>query len=180
MKKSVLFAMFLGGVFAANAQATATDKVQLRVTLSPIQTIVVNASQKPVKLNYATVNDYNDGVTSVNENHLTIYSTGGFEVKVKSDEDNLSNSDNLTTIASNTITLTPSAGVRPLGGTVTHYTPVTLSKAGKTLITSNAGGFDKTVHVNYAGAGLQAYINNYETGKSNIFTTNVTYTIVAN
>src|SRR5690606_2725185 len=141
--------------------------------------IVVNASQKPVNLNYATVNDYKNGVASVNENHLTIYSTGGFEVKVNSDDDKLSKTDNSTDIASNTIKLTPSAGVRPLEETVTVYTPVALSKAGATLISSTAGGFDKTVNVNYAGAGNQAYINNYEKGKSNLFTTTVTYTILA-
>ena len=176
MKKSILFAMFLGGVIAANAQ-TNTDNVALSVTLKPIQTLVVNASQSTIDLEYSTVNDYEDGVSSSNADHLTIYSTGGFQVKVNSTADNLSKGLNVSEIAAETLTVTPTAGAREIKGSPT-YTSVTLTENPKVLISSAQGGFDRTISVKYAGATGQVYMNNYETGKTNIYTTTVTYSIL--
>ncbi len=61
-----------------------SDNVTLNVTLNPIQSLIVNPQQKTVDLTYSTKADYLNGVISKQENHLTVFSTGGFEIKVKS------------------------------------------------------------------------------------------------
>ena len=173
MKKTILLAFFGAGLFTANAQ---TKTATLTVTLNPIQTIVVNPSQNKVNLKYTSIDNYINGVAQANADHLTIYSTGGFEVTVLAT--NLSNSSNSTTIHASTITVKPTKGARPIAGDPT-YTPVDLSNVAKTIIASDQGGFDKTVSVKYAGAGNKEYMDKYQTGKTNIFTTSVTYSILA-
>ena len=175
MKKTILLAFLGAGLFTANAQ-TAEATATLNVKLNPIQTIVVNATQNPVDLEYTSIDNYENGVAKENADHLTIYSTGGFNVSVLAT--NLSNSSNTNTIYASTITVTPTEGARPIAGDPT-YTPVDLSNVAKTIIASDQGGFDKTVSVKYAGAGNKEYMDKYQTGKTNIFTTSVTYSILA-
>src|SRR5690606_6527182 len=170
MKKSILFAMFLGGVFAANAQfssantstpGVATGTATLNVNLHPIQTLIVNTSQKTVNLDYKTVANYTDGVTSKNNDHLTVYSTGGFTLSVRSADANLTSagSNNTTqTIPASGIKLTAKAGT---GGNpvFTYSHNVELSKTDQTLVTSDTGGFNKPISVDYIGA--QDYMDKY-------------------
>ena len=173
MKKTILLAFFGAGLFTANAQ---TKTATLTVTLNPIQTIVVNPSQNKVNLKYTSIDNYINGVAQANADHLTIYSTGGFEVTVLAT--NLSNSSNSTTIHASTITVKPTKGARQIAGTP-EYKDVKLSPTAQSLIISDKGGFDRTVSVEYAGAGGQKYMDKYQTGKTNIFTTSVTYSILA-
>ena len=175
MKKTILLAFLGAGLFTANAQ-TETATATLTVTLNPIQTIVVNPSQNPVDLEYTSIDNYNNGVAQENADHLTIYSTGGFEVTVLAT--NLSNISNSTTIDASTITVKPTKGARPIDGTP-KYKDVELTPTAQSLITSDKGGFDRTVSVTYAGAGGQKYMDKYQTGKTNVFTTEVTYAIIA-
>src|SRR5690606_14460417 len=88
MKKRFLGLALVLTAFAANAQDT--DQVALNVKLYPIQTIVVNAAN--VDLEYKTKTDYANGVTVSQGDHLTVYSTGGFTVNVKSETATLTSS----------------------------------------------------------------------------------------
>ncbi|MDQ0477955.1 hypothetical protein [Chryseobacterium sp. MDT2-18] len=182
MKKGILFAMFLGGLFAANAQtATAQTSTTLNVRLHPIQTIVVNPAQNEVNLDYVTAADYAKGVSSDQENHLVIYSTGAFAVTVNSLTDQLTNSafagDN---INSSDITITPSAGTsKPLAGAT--VTPAALSSTAKEVISSSIGANNATFNINYSAKGdNDSYINKYHNVQNpTVYTTVVTYTIAA-
>lgn len=176
MKKFILTSFALLGFATVNAQ-TSTDNVTLNVKLKPIQTLVVNPAQKEVNLLYTTAADYSGGVSSTQADHLTVYSTGGFEVKVKSGDANIvSGSKN---IAANTITITASNGSNN-SITGATYTPVSLSNNDQVIATSATGGVNKNINVTYAGAGADTYVNNYIAGQTpTTYTTTLTYTILA-
>jgi hypothetical protein len=176
MKKFILASFALLGFATVNAQ-TNTDNVTLNVKLKPIQTLVVNPAQKTVDLVYTTAADYSGGVSSTQADHLTVYSTGGFEVKVKGADANIVNGSK--NIAANTITITASNGANNSVAGAT-YTPVSLSNNDQVIATSATGGVNKNINVTYAGAGADTYVNNYIAGQTpTTYTTVLTYTILA-
>ena len=180
MKKFILFAAVLfSAVSLVKADEPATNvggkegKTELTVTLNPIQIITVN--QSGVNLIYNDRKDYNDGVKSPQTGHLTVYSTGGFAVSVKSKEDNLLGVGNDTkTIPSSTISVKAS----PADDTILSSQSVALSKTGATLFSSKVGGADLSYNVEYAGAALNNYFDKlFNKGKPSVFKTDVIYTI---
>ncbi|MDF0720930.1 hypothetical protein P0M11_13065 [Kaistella sp. PBT33-4] len=178
MKKSILFAMFLGGLFAANAQAT--GQTELKVKLNPVQSIVVNDDK--VVLDYVTQENYALGVSETKNNHLTVFSTGKFKVKVKADA-------NLTDGNGKSIALDDPATaikIHATQGTVGANSPlVAFSGSEISLSTTDQviGGSDTAgvggINVKYTGAGSDAYVNLLNNGTATTLTTNVTYSIVA-
>lgn len=177
MKKLLLSTLYASISLTSFAQ----ENISLNVKLGPIQTLVVNSNQKNVDLIYSNKSDYANGVTNKNDNHLTVYSTGGFQVKVKSSTVTLNNSIQAATensIKTNSISITPSAGTDGLNEAV--YTQKLLSTKDQTIVSSKFGGVDKKISVTYKGAGADAYVNNYIAGQSStIFSTVITYTIIA-
>lgn len=179
MKKQILaaFALLMG--LSSFAQ-TNSENVTLNVRLNPIQTLVVNPAQKIVNIDYDSKNDYAQGVTVPNPDHLTVYSTGGFQVKVKSGSANLQNAaaGSNGTIASNSINIIAEAGSDAVENGV--YTPQPLTGEDKLIVSATTGGVDKKISVSYKGAGADTYLNNYVAGQNpTVYTTQVTYTIVA-
>lgn len=181
MKKFILFAAILfSAVSLVKADEPATNvggkegKTELTVTLNPIQIITVN--QSGVNLIYNDRKDYNDGVKSNEENHLIVYSTGGFTVFVNSKEDNLlGDGDQTKTIPSNTISVKVSGKD---GKPVISTQSTKLSKTGETLFSSKVGGSDLSYNVEYAGAALNNYFDKlFNKGKPSVFKTDVIYTI---
>lgn len=172
MKKIILASILMLGLVTVNAQ-----NVTLNVNLKPIQTLVVTPAQKVVNLNYTTTDDYKNGVSSTNTDHLTIYSTGGFQVRVKSANATMQNGGK--TIDANTIQIKATAGSDAVNGA--QYTQnVQLSNTEATLVTSTKGGVDKKISIEYKGAGANTYIDNYIPGQNpTVYTTELTYTIVS-
>jgi len=183
MKKVILAAVALiSVVFAGTAHAQSkTDNVTVNIKLKPIHTLVVNAGQKIVDLVYTTEDDYNDGVASpVLADHLKIFSTGAFEIQVKTGG-NFESNPSGESIDASSVTVTPSAGTTK-ASTGAVYTEKTLSNSDQQIISNTAGGRDLTVNVKYAGAGADAYINKFSKSRGvseNVFTAQVTYTILA-
>jgi hypothetical protein len=173
MKKLIFAAFALVGFASLNAQQTVT----LNVRLKPIQTLLVNTTQKIVNLDYATKDDYLNGVSSNNADHLSIYSTGGFQVKVKSASAALQNGSK--NIQANTIQIKATAGSEPIAGA--QYAQGLLSASNETtLVTSAIGGVDKKINIEYKGAGANAYLDNYIAGQiPTVYTTELTYTIIS-
>lgn len=179
MKKQVLAAI-VGLIGFSSFAQTNSDNVTLNVRLHPIQTLVVNSGQKIVDLNYVTKADYAGGVTNPNADHLTVYSTGGFQVKVKSSKAALENvvAGNGSTIASESISVIPTAGTGGFANAT--YSEKKLTTEDQTIVSSTIGGVDKKISVAYKGAGAEEYLNNYVAGQNpTIYSTQVTYTIVA-
>lgn len=182
MKKIILFAAILFATSSIiNAQTEGLSeteskteaKTDLTVTLNPIQIITIN--ETGVDLAYVTKKDYEDGVTAKKTNHLSIYSTGGFSVNVKSATDNLIGVDKADkSIPSNTISLTASE----TGKAILSPASVALSQNGSTLFSSMTGGSDLSYNVNYTGAKLNNYFGKlFNQAKPSVFKTEVTYTI---
>ncbi|MGV1001743.1 hypothetical protein ACTS9U_10040 [Empedobacter falsenii] len=153
--------------------ATAT----LNVKLHPIQTILIGANST-VDLEYQTKDDYSNGVTKTMNDHLIVYSTGGFAVKVKSENENLVRKEGDSKIAVNTINLVATLGTGNQSGST--FSAVTLDKSDKNLISSKVGGTDLKFNVAYSGTGGDAYVNKYNNVENpTVYTTTVTYTIEA-
>lgn len=172
MKKIILASFLMLSFVAVKAQ-----NVKLNVNLKPIQTLVVNNAQKVVDLTYTTADDYKNGVSSTNTDHLNIYSTGGFQVKVKSANATMQNGGK--NIDVNTIQIKATAGSDAVNG-AQYSQNVQLSNTETTLVTSTKGGVDKKISIEYKGAGANAYIDNYIAGQNpTVYTTELTYTIVS-
>lgn len=172
MKNFILASFAILGFSTLKAQ-----NVTLNVRLKPIQTLVVNNAQKIVNLDYVTKDDYANGVSSVNADHLSIYSTGGFQVKVKSANAALQNGGK--NIQANTIQIKASAGSEAVNG-AQYAQNVQLSANETTLVSSSNGGVDKKINIEYKGAGANAYLDNYIAGQDpTVYTTELTYTIIS-
>ncbi|WP_294204777.1 hypothetical protein [uncultured Chryseobacterium sp.] len=172
MKKIIFGSLVLFGMVTVNAQS-----VTLNVRLKPIQTLVINSAQKVVNLDYATKDDYANGVSSVNADHLSIYSTGGFQVKVKSANAVMQNGAK--SIQANSIQIKATAGSEAVTG-AQYAQNVQLSATEATLVTSTVGGVDKKINIEYKGAGANAYLDNYIAGQTpSVYSTELTYTIIA-
>lgn len=167
--------LFTSNSIQAQESNSPSGEVLLTINLHPIQTLLIN--QKAVDINYQTKDDYLKGVDVKEADHLTVYSTGGFEVKAKTASDYLVGASNRIDVKD--VTIVPSDGSNALSGAT--YTSTPLSKDDQVIISSTTGGVDKTVNVEYqAHGGNNNYVNYYQKTESPTkFTTTVTYTIVA-
>lgn len=183
MKKSILFAMFLGGLFAANAQTS--DVATLNIILKPVQTITVNT--KTVDLVYDDKSKYSSGVTLEMKDHLQVFSSGGFEVLVKSKDAQIKNNLGPGTggndqIESSGITVTATKGTSTnAGATFAAIGAVPLLHTDQVLFGSNMGGISEKYTVTYKGAGADKYVGKHYDGTTGYtkYSTDVTYSIIA-
>lgn len=162
-------------IIEIKAEEPKSAKVKLNIVLKPIQTIIVNYQQE-VNLAYETIDNYEEGVFKTIKDHLKIFSTGGFEVKVKSDGD-LSNGDGSNIKSSDIKILAENGTDNEVVNSVAG--PVVLGEP-KTLINSNSGGRDLMYNITYnnESGGKDKYINLYKNG-ANTYSTQITYTIAA-
>ena len=112
--------------------------------------------------------------------HLNVYSTGGFDVKVKYALDGLT-SDSYTATGNGdyegtATTLFESIKAMVINGDKENG--VKLTTGGESLISSTKGGTDLKYNVRYDGAGGE-YMN-YTRATARTFVANVTYTITPN
>ena len=186
MKKIILFAAILfAGVSVVKADEPAalsnSDNTTLNVKLNPIQTLFINPSQKIVDLEYKNVTDYKNGVSLDQKDHLTVYSTGAFAIKVNSSENDIKRANGTETIKSSTLSVQASPGTNnPLQGIFQTATGVKLSTTATTLFSNGTGGVDLAFNVKYSGIGGDTYVNSYFNDENpTVYSTTVTYTIVA-
>lgn len=60
-----------------------SGSVNVDIKLHPIQVLTIHPSQQSVNLNYVTPEDYMQGVRTLNEGHLGVFSTSSYEISVK-------------------------------------------------------------------------------------------------
>lgn len=180
MKKITLFTIILFAL-TSSVKSQITGEVTLNVNLNAIQTLIIN--QQEVNLNYVEIADYANGVTSLQENHLKIYSTGAFNVKVKSLHDQIARvgTDPTATIESSGIFVTATQGASGiLTGAELGYESVGLTTTDQLLISSNLGTINTDFNITYKGQGGDAYVNKYFNNEiPTVYTTTVIYTIAA-
>ncbi|MFV0139675.1 hypothetical protein OBK16_07795 [Empedobacter falsenii] len=178
MKKLAFFLTIFCGLVSGMAFAQETATATLNVKLNPIQTIVIGGDNT-VNLEYNTKDDYSNGVTANMNDHLVVYSTGGFAVKVKSENENLVREKGESKIDVKTINLVATLGSKTELNAPT-FKNVVLTDSDKTLISSKVGGTNLKFNVAYNGKGGDAYVNKYNNVENpTVYTTTVTYTIEA-
>lgn len=172
------------GLFAQTAPTTKSSTVALNVILHKVQSIEVT-SLAPVELNYKNVADYNSGVQVKENNHLSVFSVGGFEVKVKSAATDLTSAAT-EKIQSSGITVKAEAGTNNDLGASANYAPeVSLGTSPQTLFSSTSGGIDQRFNVEYKGdknlvyASAGKFVNAAGESATTIHSTTVTYSIEA-
>lgn len=161
-----------------------SNPVTVNIKFVPIQSIVVNPVPETVDLVYATKDNYNEGVSKTIADHLTVFSTGGFVVSVKAENENfVRTGEGGGTIPVSHVILSAWEG----STTNPEFTSgeVALSTTSTALITSDAGGNELKYSVKYdnttEGSGYK-YIDKYihsDTPES-VYTAQVTYTIATN
>ena|SRR5690554_965878 len=160
-----------------------SNPVTVNIRFQPVQSIVVNPVQETVNLVYATKDDYSKGVSEKMTDHLTVFSTGGFVVNVKSDGD-FKRGDGTMVIPAGDMKITVENGTDTETETGA-FTTQSLSTSDLPVITANEGGNELKYNVTYdnktAGSSYD-YINRYIHGDSpeSVYTAQVTYTIVTN
>ena len=161
MKKLAFILTIFCALVSGMALAQKTASATLNVKLYPIQTILIG-TDNTVNLEYQTKEDYSNGVTKTMNDHLIVYSTGGFAVKVKSENENLVFTKGSTTdnIAANTINLQATLGTGNVLNS-SSFSKVVLDKSDKNLISSTVGGTDLKFNVAYNGKGNNDYVNKY-------------------
>ncbi len=181
---SIAAFIICGMVCVNSVKAEVSDQVSDNVTVNlkfkPVQSIVVNPDQETVNLVYATKDDYLNGVSKKMKDHLTVFSTGGFVVNVKSDGD-FKREDGTMVIPAGDMKIMVENGTDTETG---EFTTQSLSTSDLPVITANKGGNELKYNVTYdntAGSGYE-YINRYihDDSPDSVYTAQVTYTIVTN
>lgn len=178
--RTLFFSILISFSTFAVAQSTGSSgSVTLSLRLSPIQTLVVNSSQKNIDVVYSDASDYKNGVSSEQKDHLKIFSTSAFTVNVHSASDNIKRADGDESISAHTLKVKATPGSTNAMTDVT-VGEVSLSDAATSLITSGVGGIDRNFNITYSGQGADAYVNKYYNNESpTVYSTTVTYTIAA-
>lgn len=180
---SIAALMICGLVCVNNVKAegtpTKTDNAIVNIKFQPVQSIVVNPASKIVDIVYKTKDNYADGVSIQKDDHLEVFSTGGFQVNVSIDKDFTRTAGG--TIDADDVTVKANLGAST---TIGIFYEVALSTTPTLFIAGTSGGTALKYNVTYdntAGAG-NVYIDKYvhpDTPES-VYTGTVTYTILTN
>ena len=162
-----------------------SDAVTVNLKFAPIQSIQVNPSQKTVDFEYSSPGDYMNGLgekIQTFDDHLTVYHSGGFQVKVQSS--GFLNSDNLLYETEDHVTITATNGTDNNRNNYTFVDNFSLNKKeASTFITSPGGGmglkFDVAYTHNDSEANRAKYIDLTTGLVETVYTADVTYTIVS-
>lgn len=174
MKNSLIilaFIMFAG--ISVFSQTSGT--VNINITLHPIQILKINPAQTEVALNYTDEDNYKNGVRNLQENHLTIYSTSGYEVSVFSDYAAFLSGEAEAQRPSFLINaLLPEAA--PGGINVSN---IQLLNYKQNIISSNRPNFGINFDVEYQGLGNNSYLKHLhsENLEATVHRTRVTYSL---
>ena len=162
---------------------TNSDGVTLNIRFRPVQTITIQPSQKSIDINYSTQEDYNNGVSVTLDDHVSVFSSSGFQVKVEAGSDNFDNAGGATTIPVSDVVVNASAGSGNHNSNI--YNSVPLSTMPEPLITSANGGRGLNYSVTYdnsAAGSAGAYEGNYATSGNDetVYSAEITYSITPN
>lgn len=174
MKKILLFAAILFSTISiVSAQTSKEGTAKLTINLQPVQAITVSGD---VVIDYTSADDYLNGKQSDQVTTLSVVSAGGFAIRVEAKD--LTNGTS--TMSANKIKVSAQALDNGAEATFDANGTLVESQAKKALITSAKGGVSKKYTVKYKGDGGNEYIENYNAGGNQSYTTTVTYTIAAN
>ena len=167
--------MYVEHTYAQSNSANVT----VNIILHPIQTITINSSQKDVNLEYHNIEDYEKGVLTTLDDHLSVTSTGGFQVNVASNQDSFTQSGSDKSIPVSDVMIIAASGSD--NNLPQIFDNVLLSTNPESLIRSGTGGMDLKYNVTYdnTAGGADKYVNMTSGDKETIFSSEVTYTITS-
>lgn len=174
MRNYLLTIGFIACCFFVKGQST----VRLNIVLNHVQNLTVNASQESTTLTYNTVEDYKKGVEVVQKEHLNVFSTSPFVVKVKVENEDFVQ---LGADQQNRMRL-PNISVRATSaeqGSGMILEQKILSAQDAALITADNPLFNHKFDVTYTGPGDNEMIKYSEFGKLTTYTNVVMYSIEA-
>lgn len=162
--------------------------VTVNLKFQPIQSIVVKSGAEGVNLVYATEADYSKGKSVTVNDHLEIFSTGGFVVTVKADNNfTRTSTGGKETIDASDVKVTATKANGNTNDDGKGLPEVTLSSTeAKNFIASKTGGSALKFNVkydNYGGAGnayIDKYIHSDTDATGTVYAATVTYSIAAN
>ena len=164
-----------------------SDKVKVNLIFKPIQSTQVNPNQEEIDYEYSTPKHYMNGLgagkTQEKKNHLTVYHSGGFDVKVTSS--GFKKGEAEYQIANNHVNVTASKGANiATGRNNFDFTPTSLrAGSGKQFFSSTGGGMGMNFDVTYELLDTEehraAYLDFTNGTTETRYTAEVTYTIVS-
>lgn len=174
MRNYLLTLVFFSCGLVVNGQTS----VRLNIVLNHVQNLTVNPTQETTTLTYNTVEDYSKGVEVVQKEHLNVFSTGPFVVKVKvANEDFVQiGADVARRIHLPNVKVTAKA-VEETPGINTEQRLLGLEESA--IITGDNPIMNQKFDVTYRGPGNNELILFSEMGKTNTFTNIVMYSIEA-
>ena len=165
--RATAIALLATGFSMTQLLAQTTGNATMTANLADVLQLTVNTPA--VNLNFATVADYNNGVTSAVANQLTVTSNRPYNLMVKTSGVNLVNGAN-TIPVSNISAQTTGTG----NGTATPV--AALSTTDQTLASAVPPSMSKTISMQYSTAAAnQAFLK-----PAGPYVTTLTYTVVAN
>ncbi|TDQ73399.1 hypothetical protein [Sphingobacterium yanglingense] len=172
--KALLTTLLL--LIMASWTVNAQTNVRLNIVLNHVQNLTIHPDQNAVTLTYNDLEDYRRGVEVVKNSHLTVFSTGAYEVKVK-----LANEEFVKLGGQPTDRLLmPQIKIKARPVIADQQVVLTtgeLSAAGGRIISSDKPAFDAIYDVTYQGPGGEELIRYAEKNKTVVFTNDVLYSI---
>ena len=167
-------------VYVENTYAQSNSaNVTVNIILHPIQTITINSSQKDVNLEYHNIEDYEKGVLTTLDDHLSVTSTGSFQVNVASNQDSFTQSGSDKSIPVSDVLIIAANGSD--NNLPQIFDNVLLSTNPESLIRSGTGGMDLKYNVTYdnTAGGADKYVNMTSGDTESVFTSEIIYTITS-
>lgn len=141
---------------------SSSAQVTINLRFLPVQTISVKSTEKVIDLLYATTENYENGVSVTHDDHLSVFSSGGFQVAVETTDANFTHNGGAETIPVGDVVVRADNGSS--NNQMAQFTDAALSTSPSPLISSIDDGNDLAYTVTYdntdAGSG-QKYINRY-------------------
>ncbi|WP_336834243.1 hypothetical protein [Sphingobacterium siyangense] len=165
----IVVCLFLGEILSAQSP------VRLNIVLNHVQNLTINPAQREVILTYNNLQDYREGVEVAQKAHITVFSTGAYEVKVK-----LANEEYINLASKSNGVILPNIKVRAnpaqAEADLLLYTGK-LNTQGETIISSDKPAFDTVFDIIYQGPGKEEFIKYADQNKTVTFTNDVLYSI---
>lgn len=157
----------VAGLGTTRLSAQSTGNATMTINLSDVLQLTINTSA--VSLNFASVANYNNGVSSVVNNQITIASNTVYDLRIRTAGPTLVNGPNtipVSNIAVQTIGLTEG----------THRVISALSTTDQSLVTGLPATLSQSVNMQYStAAGNTAFLK-----PAGAYVTTLTFTVVAN
>lgn len=170
MTKYIIPLIFTLVGFSSLAQETTTSK--LSVQISNVQSIRINEQQQNVEISINTIEDFRNGKSSRNADHIEVMSNGKYEIRVVANGHLLKGDSR---IDIDQIKLTPNFGTKGRSTNDINFFPIDLSLENSKIITSSKGDIIRSFNIEYHLKGNDQLLDS-ESGNYN---TTVTYTIIA-